>query len=572
MARVLKKEQMGKFVLFLTAVITAFSLSVSAQQPPLHRWTARYDGDANAFDAAYALAVDNSGNVYVAGSSEGDGTDYDYVVVKYDPAGKKLWQARYNGAENSLDSVEAMAVDAAGNVYVTGESDANSQGDNYVTIKYGTDGTRKWIASYNGPANADDHAYALALDNSGNVYVTGISIGNGTYYDYATIKYGPNGNQLWVARYNGPAGSSDYAYAITVDTAGNVYVTGASNTNDGFTDYATVKYDAAGNQLWAARYDGPANGYDYAQAVAMDTAGNVYVAGYSYGAGADFDYATIKYSPAGNQLWAKRYNGPSDSADCAISLAVDNLNNIYVTGYSIGNNTGFDYATIKYDSGGNQLWISRYDGPAHGEDYASSLAVDDSGNVYVTGNSEALDGGNDFAIVKCDRASGSQLWVARYNELAADYNIAYACAVDKTGNVYVAGQSSPDAFSDSDFAAIKYTQHNYCTDTIKGDLNADLKVDYTDLIVFASHWLQTGTADGDFNNDKKVDFKDFAVLASNWLEKGAFAGDLDGNCKVDFGDYATLMMDWSADADWDDMAALTENWLNCGFALQDDCK
>jgi hypothetical protein len=107
---------------------------------------------------------------------------------------------------------------------------------------------------------------------------------------------------------------------------------------------------------------------------------------------------------------------------------------------------------------------------------------------------------------------------------------------------------------------------------ITGDLNADRKVDYMDLSIFASYWLRTGTADGDFNNDKKVDFKDFAVFASYWFETGAFTGDLDGNCKVDFGDYAALMLDWPDEADWNDMAALTDNWLNCGFALRDDCQ
>ena len=494
------------------------------------------------------------------------------LVVKYDPAGKQLWQVRYNDSQNSFDSVEAMAVDASGNIYVTGESYTGSVGYDYVTIKYGPDGTRKWIASYNGPANADDLADALTLDDSGNVYVTGTSVGIDTYYDYATVKYGPNGNQLWAARYSGPGFGSDHPYALTVDSAGNVYVTGASNTEDGFSDYATVKYDAAGNQLWAARYDGPANNYDYAQAVALDNSGNVYVTGYSYDAAADFDYATIKYNPAGSQLWAKRYNGPANYSDYAVGLAVDNSNNIYVTGYSSGNNTGFDYATVKYDSAGNPLWVSRYDGPAQGADYASSLALDDSGNVYVTGSSEAPDGDDDFATVSCDPASGSQLWVVRYNELAAGHDIASACRVDNAGNVYVAGRSSPADFSNSDFAVVKYTQHSYCTNTITGDLNADHKVDYMDLSIFASYWLRTGTADGDFNNDKKVDFRDFAVFASHLFETGEFSGDLDGNCRVNFGDYATLMLDWPADADWDDIADLADNWLNCGFALQDDCR
>jgi hypothetical protein len=93
----------------------------------------------------------------------------------------------------------------------------------------------------------------MALDSAGNVYVTGAGGGNGIYEtDYATIKFGADGSLLWVATYNGPINGdgSDTAYAIALDDSGNVYVTGGSS---GFEDYATIKYDAAGNELWVAR-------------------------------------------------------------------------------------------------------------------------------------------------------------------------------------------------------------------------------------------------------------------------------------------------------------------------------
>nr|MBA3726504.1 hypothetical protein [Armatimonadota bacterium] len=86
------------------------------------------------------------------------------------------------------------------------------------------------------------------------------------------------------------------AYALAVDAAGNVYVTGFSNGAGGFpNDYATIKYDSNGNQLWVARYNGPGNSSDGASALAVDAAGNVYVTGTSYGAGTGDDYTTIKY-------------------------------------------------------------------------------------------------------------------------------------------------------------------------------------------------------------------------------------------------------------------------------------
>src|SRR5436190_1403416 len=108
----------------------------------------------------------------------------------------------------------------------------------------------EWVARYNGPGNVEDDANAIASDSSGNVYVTGVSLGLGTASDYATVKYDPAGQEQWVARYNGPANGSDYARAIAVDSLGNVYVTGRSIGPGTLFDYATVKYDSAGQEQW----------------------------------------------------------------------------------------------------------------------------------------------------------------------------------------------------------------------------------------------------------------------------------------------------------------------------------
>ena len=126
-----------------------------------------------------------------------------------------------------------------------------------------------------------------------------------------------------------------------------MYVTGWSvGLRIGY-DYATIKYTSAGDSLWVRWYDGPGNSLDGATALAVDGSGNVYVTGYSYGPGTDYDYATIKYTSAGDSLWVRRYNGPGNYYDYATALAVDGSGNVYVTGYSQGGN-GDIYTTIKY--------------------------------------------------------------------------------------------------------------------------------------------------------------------------------------------------------------------------------
>ncbi len=422
-------------------------------------WVARYNGPGNYNDGASALAVDGAGNVYITGYSSRGGTGYDYATIKYDSNGNQLWVARYNGPVSGHDTAEALAIDAAGNVYVTGYSYGAGTDYDYATIKYDTNGNQLWVARYNGPGNYDDRSRALAVDAAGNVYVTGNSYSTGTYYDYATIKYDSNGNQLWVAY------GYDFAKALAVDAAGNVYVTGWSrDAGNGYHDYATIKYDSNGNQLWVARYNGPGNYHDDAYALAVDAAGNVYVTGYSNGVGNNVDYATIKYGSSGNQLWVARYNGPGNGDDTAEALAIDAAGNVYVTGQSYGAGTNFDYATIKYDSNGNQLWVARYNGPGGHQDIAKALAVDASGNVYVTGKSIGA-GNYHYATVKYD-SNGNQLWVARYNGLVNGSDLAYALAVDAAGNVYVTGESYGGATSDYDYATIKYVQNAVLPQTL----------------------------------------------------------------------------------------------------------
>jgi hypothetical protein len=326
------------------------------------------------------------------------------------------WVQRYNGPGNHSDQARSIAVDGLGNVYVTGFSSGSGTGSDYATIKYNSLGTELWVQRYNGPGNSSDEASSIAVDGLGNVYVTGFSSGSGTGYDYATIKYNSSGVQQWVQRYNGPGNNADYAFSLAVDGSGNVYVTGESWSGSTFNtgDYATIKYNSSGVEQWVQRYNGPGNGWDVSFSLTVDASGNSYVTGWSYVSGANYDYATIKYNSSGVQQWVQRYNGPGNGIDQANSIAVDPLgNNVYVTGSSVGSGTSDDYATIKYNALGNQQWVQRYNGPGNSKDWAYSLALDPESlgsNVYVTGFSRSGSSSSteDYATIKYSQAVGIQ--------------------------------------------------------------------------------------------------------------------------------------------------------------------
>ena len=235
-------------------------------------------------------------------------------------------------------------------------------------------GNQVWVMRYDN--GFGDAAHTIDLDASGSVYVAGHSMSSSTAYDFATIKYdGATGVPRWnpvAASYNGPGSASDTIRAIVADPLGNVYATGESGGIVGpvgpltLLDYATVKYDTTGSAAWmpmAARYNGPATELDIALAIAMDGIGDVCVTGTSTGVGTGWDYATLKYSGlTGLPIWTARYNAPGNVLDSGVAVAVDDAGDVYVTGISTGLN--MDYATIKYNGANGAIrWVARYDGP-----------------------------------------------------------------------------------------------------------------------------------------------------------------------------------------------------------------
>lgn len=441
----------------LLAVILILSAGNAFSDDPVEDWVARYTGPGNYDDMAKSIALDGDGNVYVTGFSRGTGTYFDYATIKYDNDGEEQWCARYNNFGSSSDCAFAIAVDLSGNVYVTGTSDGNGTCADCATIKYNNDGVEQWVARYNSPADMDDYCHSIVLDEAGNVYVTGVSwSGSGIHTsDYLTIKYNNDGVEQWVALYNGPGNDSDEAAGISIDETGNVYVTGGSRGDGTYYDYATLMYNSDGVEQWVARYDGSGNGSDRAKAISTDDTGNVYVTGYSSCTGSSYDYATIKYNNDGVEQWIAHYNGPLNSIDQACAIVVDEPHNVYVTGSSRGVGTSVDYATIKYNSVGGEEWVARYNGLMDLSDEAYDIAIDSVGNVYVTGQQESQIQLYYYATIKYN-PSGATQWVMNYYSPIGNNSSPCAIEVDGSANVYVTGWSIGTG---ADYSTIKYCQN-----------------------------------------------------------------------------------------------------------------
>lgn len=515
-------------------IILSFLLTIlflnQAESQVNQEWAARYNGPANGADNASSVVVDGSGNVYVTGSGTGNVTSNDYATVKYNSSGNQQWAAIYNGPTGTgFDVASSIAVDGSGNVYVTGTSFGNGGHHDYATIKYNSSGDSVWVRRYNGPpGNSGDEATTIAVDGSGNVYVSGSSPGIGTSNDYATIKYNSSGVEQWVSRYNGPGNSIDKVFSMALDISGNVYVTGWSIGSGTADDYATIKYNSSGAEQWVSRYNGPGNNTDIAYSLALDGSGNVYVTGYSKGNGTLEDFATIKYNSNGVEQWVSRHNGPGNGLDVARSIAVDGSANVFVTGYTTGS-TGYGYTTVKYNSTGAEQWVRRYNGPGNVFDWAQSIALDAFGNVYVTGGSAGIAFDRDYATIKYN-SSGDSLWVQRYDGVQHNSDEAAAVSVDGSGNVYVTGYSIVNG-NNTDYITVKYSQ-SVGIQQISTEVpeHFQLKQNYPNPFNPVTK-LEFGISDLGFVSLKVYDIqgREVTTLVNEQLKPGTYEVDFNGN-------------------------------------------
>ncbi len=435
---------------FIFSIICSYSLF--SQDNVM--WSTYYGTTGNG-DGIGLTATDASGNVYLAGKTNswtgiasggfqntGGGGFSDAFLVKFDATGNRLWATYYGGG--SSDYGMALAVDSLGNIYLAGYTSSttgiasggfqNTYGggsDDAFLVKFDSNGNRIWGTYYGG--SAYDYGLGVAIDSSGNVYLSGTTASTsgiasggfqntfgGGLVDSYVVKFNSNGARLWATYCGGT--SDDRNHGAATDFNGNVYIAGETGSSSGIAsggfqntyaggsyDAYLVKYNSSGNRLWGTYYGGIGSWIEYGNDVATDLSGNVYLIGYT---------------------------------GCHNGISFNGFQNTCGGGVS-------EAFFVKFDSVGTRIWASWYGGTANEEGYG--VATDPSGNVYITGitgsatnissggfqNTPA--GGYDGFLAKFD-SSGNRLCATYFGGTASDYF--YTNPSYRSGYVYAGGETS----------------------------------------------------------------------------------------------------------------------------------
>lgn len=431
---------------FIFISVVAYSQSSTA-------WSTYFGGSGYDF-SGQTIATDASGNVFVTGNTDSPtgiafggfqnalAGNTDAFLAKFDAAGNRIWATYYGG--NAMDRGTGVALDALGNIYMTGQTESTSGiasggfqnsytgGDDCFLVKFDPSGNRIWATYFGG--TTFDRGWSVATDLAGNSYVTGEtssfsgiafngfqnSLGGNT--DGFLVKFDPSGNRLW-STYYGAVGN-DYGLSVYTDVPGNIYVAGITTSSTaiasggfqnifgGNGDAFLVKFDPSGNRIWGTYYGG--TGYETGYSVIVDDFGDVYLAGQcssasnissggfqnTYGGG-NYDGFVAKFDPSGTRKWATYYGGTG--TDYFYSVAADSLGNVYATGNTDSPSNiaynGFqpsfaggveDAFIVSFDSSGNRYCSSYFGGPDIEEGW--SVAVGPGGTVYFAGETYSTSG------------------------------------------------------------------------------------------------------------------------------------------------------------------------------------
>src|SRR5690554_2212070 len=442
---------MKQLLLLLLLGLSLISNPVNSQLNIM--WESRFDNDSKD-DFSKGIVIDNVGNSYIVGTSM-NGTDFDVVAIKYDPDGNEIWNVSIVAPVSGYCDAVGIVLDSNNNPIIGGNY-FNGGGDYDIFARklLSLDGSTVWTYHHAGTDNFDE-LKDLTIDSNDNVILAGGTQENATDSRFVVISLTSSGTLAWEKSYN-PTGGRNFANAVTVDAANNVYATGESYDATTKLDFYTVKYSSSGTQEWALRSDGN-YATDRATSIVVALDGSVYIAGTSYrGLYLDDEIMLIKINTLGAKVWGNVFGGSDGSNDMVKSLAVDNNSHVYLAGSlkNIGN--GEDFYVAKFRPNGSKHWDYTYQGPANGFDIANEIRISPNFDIYVAGTSSTSTTSNDYLTVKLDNL-GNVKWIKRFDGPASKSDEMSGFQLDVDGNIFMTGASFGIGTL-SDFSTIKYCQ------------------------------------------------------------------------------------------------------------------
>jgi uncharacterized delta-60 repeat protein len=428
-------------LVMLAAAVGACVLAGPAQAAPGSVVWKKIVNPTTGPDRLNLCARGPSGSLYAAGLAGTSATRGDIWITRYKADGSVMWSKRWDGPSHKLDSARAMTVDAQGNVYVCGQAESATVHDS-VVLKYSATGQRRWatVHSFGG----DEDAQAIALDDSGNAYVTG---------EYQPVE---GSSTMYVARLAAATGEIDWSWwyqepltnsnglGIAVTGEGVCFAAGAAApVGSQYGDGLLVKL-TGGVQDWARVWDGPASKTDWWQGVKLAPGGGVVVAGET-GLGGAGDLVAARYSDAGDQTLLDPWNAPGTyTTELMEDMAVTADGSIWVCGSS----DNYVSATNDYTRGVVVRWspsgvaTGRTMGAGKSEAGFMAITTDAAGNAYVAGFYKRA---SDDGLVAKYTPAGTRQWVSYVGYTTKSSDTLDAIALGPSGYVYATGELNGQA-------------------------------------------------------------------------------------------------------------------------------
>lgn len=344
------------------------------------------DGGANGNDWAAGVALDGSGNLFVTGYVTVSGQGTNIWLAKYDSDLVLQASTTLNGSANADDWGYAIALDGSGHLYVVGYVTEAGQDHNIWLAKYDSNLVLRKQITVNGSANSIDEGYGIIFDGAGNLYVAGTVAETGQGYNIWIARYDTNLNLLVSTTINGPGNNTDKGRFLALDGSGNLFVSGSVTQAGSGYDIWLGKFDTSLNLLKQSIVAGPTTGEDKGYGILFDrTNDTLYVTGTLTEPGQGYNIWLATFDIDLNLLKSVTRNGPVNGEDVSYSMVLDRSRNLYQTGVYTENRGGSNVWIAEYNTNLKLQFHTTYDGPANGYDSGAGIVRGLSQDLYVSG-------------------------------------------------------------------------------------------------------------------------------------------------------------------------------------------